>query len=413
MRVMTGIFVSVILLQCTAVGAQQYSRSVGQKQWELVNYQGNVVVTTTDRKQIERSGTSSSIALYEADVVSHVSYYPYGLLMEGPTSAAHYRFGFQGQERDDEVKGVGSMINYAYRMHDARIGRFFSIDALDSHYPHLSSYSYSENRVVDAVELEGNEGFVIIDHKNQTMTLALDLYYFNQNGSETEHPFSEVEVRKLKKYLKKDTELEVFSDLKSGYKIQYQFNFIMCQSLDLAKESQSLNRNSVYIAKHLTSQKSTAGGNNGTRIHLSEGDLDAVTHEVFHSFVHKAKHSPEYFEKLLNSLSDQIYLHNHDEHGGGIFWYGSTWTEDGVVQGLLSQNNINSSLKFSEKSTPERYEDQKWVWPVIPSSVELDDSHLNSELRTLKSTSHNTRKYKGFLKRIFKSRRRTINAPTF
>jgi len=68
-----------------------------------------------------------------------------------------YRYGFQGQEMDDEIKGEGNSINYEYRMHDPRIGRFFAVDPLAPKYPHNSPYAFSENRLIDGVELEGLE----------------------------------------------------------------------------------------------------------------------------------------------------------------------------------------------------------------------------------------------------------------
>ena len=68
-----------------------------------------------------------------------------------------YRYGFQGQEKDDELKGEGNSMNYTYRMQDTRIGRFFAVDPLFRKYPHNSSYAFSENRVIDGVELEGLE----------------------------------------------------------------------------------------------------------------------------------------------------------------------------------------------------------------------------------------------------------------
>ena len=58
---------------------------------------------------------------------------------------------------DDEIKGKGNSVNYKYRMHDPRIGRFFAIDPLASKYPHNSPYAFSENRLIDGVELEGLE----------------------------------------------------------------------------------------------------------------------------------------------------------------------------------------------------------------------------------------------------------------
>jgi RHS repeat-associated protein len=72
-------------------------------------------------------------------------------------ASGDYRYGFQGQEGDDEVKGEGNSVNYKYRMHDPRVGRFFAIDPLSDAYPHNSPYAFSENVVINAVELEGLE----------------------------------------------------------------------------------------------------------------------------------------------------------------------------------------------------------------------------------------------------------------
>src|SRR5690606_17456216 len=66
--------------------------------------------------------------------------------------AGGYRYGFQGQEKDDEIKGSGNSVNYTYRMHDPRLGRFFAVDPLTPQYPHNSPYAFSENRVIDGIE---------------------------------------------------------------------------------------------------------------------------------------------------------------------------------------------------------------------------------------------------------------------
>jgi len=79
------------------------------------------------------------------------------LLPNRHESSNEYRYGFQGQEKDDEIKGEGNSLNYKYRMHDPRIGRFFAVDPLAPQYPHNSPYAFSENRVIDGVELEGLE----------------------------------------------------------------------------------------------------------------------------------------------------------------------------------------------------------------------------------------------------------------
>ena len=68
-----------------------------------------------------------------------------------------YRYGFQGQEKDDEIKGEGNSDNFKYRMHDPRVGRFFAINPLEKDFPWNSPYAFSENRVNDCIELEGLE----------------------------------------------------------------------------------------------------------------------------------------------------------------------------------------------------------------------------------------------------------------
>lgn len=72
-------------------------------------------------------------------------------------SSTAYRYGFQGQEKDDEIKGEGNSLNYTFRMHDPRVGRFFARDPLEPKYPELTPYQFSSNTPISAVELEGLE----------------------------------------------------------------------------------------------------------------------------------------------------------------------------------------------------------------------------------------------------------------
>jgi RHS repeat-associated protein len=68
-----------------------------------------------------------------------------------------YRYFFNGQEADNEVLGDGALHAFEYRMHDTRIGRFWSVDPLAGKFPWNSVYAFAENRVVDGKELEGLE----------------------------------------------------------------------------------------------------------------------------------------------------------------------------------------------------------------------------------------------------------------
>src|SRR5690554_4960109 len=70
----------------------------------------------------------------------------------------NHRYSFQNQEKHDEIRGKGNYINYKYRGYDPRVGRLdWLIDPLSGDYPWNSPYAFSENRVLDGVELEGLE----------------------------------------------------------------------------------------------------------------------------------------------------------------------------------------------------------------------------------------------------------------
>ena len=115
------------------------------------------------------------------------------LLGRHGSEESDYRYGFQGQEQDDEIKGEGNSVNYKFRMHDPRIGRFFAVDPLTSKYPHNSPYAFSENVVIDHVELEGLEKLDIKElnsYLDDPKAFALDKYSQNRNTINAQGPFS-------------------------------------------------------------------------------------------------------------------------------------------------------------------------------------------------------------------------------
>jgi RHS repeat-associated protein len=86
-------------------------------------------------------------------------YYPFRMMQEGRqfVGGMGYRWGFEGIEKTDEIKGEGNHYEFKYREYDPRIGRFWSVDPLASSYPWNSTYAFAENRVIDGIDLEGLE----------------------------------------------------------------------------------------------------------------------------------------------------------------------------------------------------------------------------------------------------------------
>jgi len=133
----------------------------GNKFFELSNHLGNVLVTISDKKiGVDVAPADGIIDYYTADVVTANDYYPFGMTMPGrkytqPNSS--YRYGFNGKENDNEVKGEGNQQDYGLRIYDPRLGRFLSVDPLGNQYPWNSVYSYAEGDPINYIDLDGGE----------------------------------------------------------------------------------------------------------------------------------------------------------------------------------------------------------------------------------------------------------------
>ena len=69
----------------------------------------------------------------------------------------NYRFGFNGKENDNEVKGTGNQQDYGMRIYDPRLGRFLSVDPLAQSYPWYTPYQFAGNNPVKFIDLDGLE----------------------------------------------------------------------------------------------------------------------------------------------------------------------------------------------------------------------------------------------------------------
>ncbi len=172
----SGVEVNLYLskVEISIANSNHYSRIRGDKTYELSNHLGNVLATITDRKLGFSNNNSNNFAThYQAEVTSATDYYPFGSQMsDRSVSSDKARYGFQGQEKDSEMKGEGNSINYKYRMHDPRLGRFFSVDPLATKFPWNSSYAFSENSTIAFVELEGLEK-VYFGNSKSTIDITL------------------------------------------------------------------------------------------------------------------------------------------------------------------------------------------------------------------------------------------------
>ncbi|MES2332475.1 MAG: RHS repeat-associated core domain-containing protein [Bacteroidota bacterium] len=119
----------------------------GFKQYELSNHLGNVLATISDRKM---PVTSTAGITYAPELISGQDYYAFGMqmLQRGFSYENDYKFGFNGMEKDEEIKGKGNSYTTEYRIYDSRTGRWLSVDPKASVSPDQSPYSSMDNNPI-------------------------------------------------------------------------------------------------------------------------------------------------------------------------------------------------------------------------------------------------------------------------
>lgn len=97
---------------------------------------------------------NSTYNLYELFFLNSCEEYKTNLVQK---SVQDYRFGFNGQEKDNEIKGTGNSLSFLYRIYDSRLGKFLSVDPLTKTYPWYTPYQFAGNRPIDCIDVEGAE----------------------------------------------------------------------------------------------------------------------------------------------------------------------------------------------------------------------------------------------------------------
>jgi len=102
---------------------------------------------------------------YKADVITAGDYYPFGMKMPGrefvKSGDSCYRYGFNGKEKSNEMNGGGVDYDYGFRIYDARIGKFLSVDPIAKNFPWNSPYTFAENRVIEGIDFDGLEVLIV------------------------------------------------------------------------------------------------------------------------------------------------------------------------------------------------------------------------------------------------------------
>jgi RHS repeat-associated protein len=95
-----------------------------------------------------------------SDLAAVNDYYAFGSPMEGRTyTGTDYRFGFNGQEKEDDIYGEGNTYSAEYWMYDSRLGRRWNVDPVDQ--ISISNYAVLSNSPIIRIDPYGDDDFSV------------------------------------------------------------------------------------------------------------------------------------------------------------------------------------------------------------------------------------------------------------
>ncbi|MBN8567806.1 MAG: RHS repeat-associated core domain-containing protein [Flavobacteriales bacterium] len=87
------------------------------------------------------------------------NYYPFGMQQTGTAGSynlsSDYRYGYNGKEKDDEIKGEANSLDYGARIYDPRVGKFLSTDPLQLQFPFMSPFIYAADDPISMIDEDG------------------------------------------------------------------------------------------------------------------------------------------------------------------------------------------------------------------------------------------------------------------
>jgi RHS repeat-associated protein len=146
--------------------------------------------------------------------------------LDGRTVSGGYRFGYQGSEKDDEVKGNGNFSDFGARFLDPRLGRWHSLDVMSKTY--LTPNNFCSNNPLIFYDPDGNTDYYSLKGKK-----------IGSDGIEN-GLIGVVHDKKIARQINKTGDLSKITNIENGAKFRGGFIIhqdILSKSVDILEES--------------------------------------------------------------------------------------------------------------------------------------------------------------------------------
>ena len=200
-------------------GVSTSRRELGMKSFELANHLGNVLVTVSDKPIYK---VSSGSIYFQPEITSISDYYPFGAPISGRSysNSENYRFGFNTQEKTDEISGSGNHNTAQFWEYDSRLGRRWNTDPVtkpwESQYACLSGNPiWFKDPLGDIFKIGTKDQKAKEDISMQVKPKNQKYLQFREDG-EVKVDFSGPKQSKIDRTLMKDKGLKLINDLSTA-----------------------------------------------------------------------------------------------------------------------------------------------------------------------------------------------------
>jgi RHS repeat-associated protein len=137
------------------------------------------------------NNTDGTVDAYRVCLQNVTDYSPFGVSLDGRTiEGDFYRRGFNGMEKDDEVKGDGNSYDFGARIFDARIGRWLSLDPLMTKYPALTPYGFCSNDPIIFIDFDGKDFVLSTNYTYDGTTTPTNIHQLGNTSLDKTNPLA-------------------------------------------------------------------------------------------------------------------------------------------------------------------------------------------------------------------------------
>ncbi|MBF4485035.1 RHS repeat-associated core domain-containing protein [Flavobacterium sp. CSZ] len=299
---------------------------------------------------VESTENTVAFTTFSPDIFSYSDYYPFGMLVPNRHKSVNdYRYGFNGMEKDNELKGgEGNSYDFGARMLDPRIGRWFARDPKDKKNPFLSPYSYVENNPMFFVDPDGKDAIGTV--KGNTITISTVIYVTGKNGAKNFIKNAQAAVNQY--YQGKND----FKATVGGKKYNVKFDIVVKEApSNYASGTPSCNKKSDVLTgtSHVRLMPSVDSEGKETRSHVAnyemgEINVNEIISGIAHEFGHLLGLADQYADISVKegNKKDIIYMNGGKDD---IIAENYKNTATSELMGKAANDNIDGNEKLSQK----------------------------------------------------------------